>query len=59
MKLAVCRAKLAKIQNDRTNQSITDKQNQVRIIRGRVFFLVGVVEKELQSEKSDKNVLTK
>lgn len=33
MKLAVCWARFAKIQNDRTNQSITDKQIQARIIR--------------------------
>lgn len=53
MKLAVCWARLSKIQNDRTNQSITDQQIEARIIRGRVFFFGGVVEKELQSEKSD------
>lgn len=41
MKLAECWARLAKIQNDRTNQSITDEQIQARIIRGRVFFFFG------------------
>lgn len=39
MEMVVRRARLAKIRNDCTNQSITDKQIQVWIKRGNFYFL--------------------
>lgn len=64
IEMVVRRARLAKIRNDCTNQSITDKQIQVWIKRGNFYFLFFFWrgeggENKLQSKKNDKKCLTK